>query len=716
MLLAVLAGIAVVALVAGIIAAVFVIRQKSSSDVVAPAHSWKSVDTFGVAPEKTKTGFATKGHTQVKSSQTTTGAAGEMLQGRFVAMGVLAAAIFGSLAAKLWSMQILQGESYTQQSERNLYKTVYTPAPRGIIYDANGVALVTNRSSYTVLASSDVASDHDVCLRLSTLLGMPYQVVRQRMLDTSSGAQNNRVVASDVSLRNIAYISEHADSFPGITCEMRTQRSYPYGALAAHVLGYTGTASAEDLEQVSAGRTLQSGDVVGKSGIEYTYEDLLAGDHGTRTLLTDAQGVIKETVSETDPIRGNDIYLTIKAPVQRAADEALRKVIAPSGSIGGGVGSAGAVVCLDATNGEVVALANFPTYDPSHFIGGISSDLWDSMNTTESHYPLMNRAIAGTYPAASTFKAFTSMAALTQAIANAASSWTCTGTWTGFGAAYAQKCWLTTGHGTLDLIHGIAHSCDTVFYEIAKDFFVRSEELGAEAMQNEIKKYGFGVKTGIDLAGEAEGRIPTPTWKAEFFKDAPEQAQWQGGDMTNMSIGQGYVLVTPLQIAAGYCGIATGKIYKPHLLREVRNSLGKVVLSSTPEVLLEPEMNESHIALVREGLHQVMAVNNYQNIHFGDVSYQVSGKTGTAQVSGKKDYSWFACYAPADNPKYVCACLVEEGMNAGNSTIPVAAATLKAAMALDAGNLDPTSVERVASDYSVSASSESSSSSQARTD
>ena len=700
MLAAIIAGIVTLVLV--IVVAVLVARRMGnrSRDKVATSREIHSIDTYGVAPEKHKTGFGTSGHTEVSTSKTASGSTGEAITSRFVTMGIMAAAVFGSLIAKLFSMQVLQSDEYSSQASQNLYSTVYTPAPRGVIYDCDGLALVSNRSNYTVLASSDVASDYDTVRRLSALLGIPFQVVRQRILDSTSGAQSMRVVASDVTLRNIAFISEHASAFPNVTCEMRTSRSYPYGALAAHILGYTGTASSEDFENETAGQNLQSGDSVGKSGVEYTYENLLSGDHGTRTLLTDAQGNVQSVVSETAPLRGNDIYLTIRGPVQKVADDTLREYLAPDGRLGSANATGGAVVCLDATNGEVVAMASYPTFTPESFIGGISQDMWDEFNTEESHYPLMDRAVAGTYPAASTFKAFTSMAALTNGVASSSSDWTCTGTWTGFGSSYAQKCWKTAGHGTLNLVDGIANSCDVVFYEIAKNFY-ESGTLSETAMQDYICEYGFGAKTGIDLSGEATGRVPTPTWKSEYFKDAPEEAVWQGGDMTNMAIGQGYVLITPLQNAAAYCGIATGKVYRPHVLREVRNSLGETVLKYEPEVIAEPTMSAEHIATVREGLRKVMTLNNYDSNYFSGCGFEMAGKTGTAEVSGKKDYSWFCCYAPYDNPKYVCACLAEQGVSAANNCIPIVSEVLQAAIAYDNGSLTADSMGTVTGAYTV---------------
>ncbi len=689
MLFAIIAGLATLAAAAVVVVVVLKRRKKGSDGVVSQAN-FNSIDTFGVGPSaKAKHGFG-GAEPQVSHSQTASGSPGESLQSRFVAMGVLGAAIFGSLAAKLWSMQVMQSASYSRQAAENLYTTVYTPAPRGIIYDASGIALVKNKSSFTILATSDVANNYDVVLRLSALLGIPFEIVRQRILDSSTGAQNNRVVTSDASLRNLAFISEHADAFTGITCETRTTRVYPYKALAAHALGYISTVSDTELNNPPAGRNIESGDLVGKSGVEATYEDLLAGDHGTRTLLTDADGNVQEVVSETDPTRGNDLYLTIRGPVQQVSDQTMRDTIAPNGKLGSSLGTAAALICLDARNGEVVALSNFPTYTPESFIGGISQDVWDQFNTEDSHYPLMDRVVSGAYPAASTYKAFTAMAALTYGIATSTTTYNCTGTWTGFGSDYPQKCWLETGHGTLDLIGGIAHSCDVVFYDIAKGFWDKQDSLGLTAMQSYIEEYGFGRVTGIDLAGEAAGRVPTPQWKAEYFKDAPEQATWQGGDMTNMSIGQGYVLVTPVQLACGYMGIATGKIYKPHLLKEVRNSFGDTVVKAKAEQTYTPEMTNENVAVVREGLKQVMTLNGYTSKFLPDIDYVIAGKTGTAEVAGKSDYTWFAGYAPADDPKFVVACVVEEGKVTTTTSVPIGMAVLNAAMESEAGTIDKT--------------------------
>ena len=348
-----------------------------------------------------------------------------------------------------------------------------------------------------------------------------------------------------------------------------------------------GTASEDDLKNAAEGRDIQSGDAVGKSGIEQTYDSLLAGDHGQRVLVTNAAGVVQQVVGETAPSKGNDVYLTIDAKVQHVADRVLQDAVRH------GTGTAASCVVMDVNTGGIVALSNYPTYAPEHFIGGISQDMWDAYQTEESHYPLMNRVIAGTYPAASCFKAFTSLAGLTYGFADTSRVWDCQGTWTGFGDSFPQKCWQKSGHGLLGLREGIVVSCDVVFYEIAKSFYDARASIGDEAMQDFVKEFGYSAATKIDLSGEAEGRIPTPAWKKEYFKDVPEEAQWLPGDMSNMVIGQGYVLVTPIQVVRAYGAVATGKLLRPHLLKEARNSLGDTVLSYDTVEDTAPQVTEA---------------------------------------------------------------------------------------------------------------------------
>lgn len=644
----------------------------------------RSVGVSAQAPKATPG----SGGTHVKSTTHASQNPSDQLRGRFAAAYVLFAAVFGSLAARLWSMQVLESETYRKKAEQNQYTTVATPAPRGVIYDRNGIGLAENRSVLTVLADAEVAEDHDVLLRLSALLGLPYSVVRSRAQDSTSGAQSQRVIASDVDLRDIALITEHQSAFPGVTTDTRTERSYPFGALAAHVLGYTSTVTQEALENVAAGREIEMGDVVGSSGVEEAYDRLLAGDHGQRTLVADATGKVRQVVSETEPAKGNDVYLTIDARVQSVADKGLANLIAPNGTIGSGTGTAAAIVCIDCTNGDVIAMASYPTYKPESFIGGIPENLWNAYQEESSHYPLNNRVISGTYAAGSTYKAFTGLAGLEYGFADSARTWNCTGTWTGFGEQYAQDCWDLNGHGIIDFRRSIVVSCDTVYYEIAKNFYENRARIGEDAMQNVIKEFGFGKATGIDLSGEAVGRVPTPQWKREWYADAPEEQTWLPGDSTNMAIGQGNVLVTPIQLAVAYGGVATGRLIKPHVFKEARNSKGETVLSSQTEEIGIPDIEETYYQIMRDALHGMATEDATVSAEFAKYGIDAASKTGTAENFGKEDFGLFCCYAPYDDPKYVVACVVEEGIGGASAASPISAEVLNAALQANEGTLE----------------------------
>lgn len=690
---------AAVALVAAIVVITVVLVVRSRTKTPYAGQKKKDVRAVGNVGVHSTLGVGKRSGSasaapRVNSSRPTTKSPSEGLKPRFAAMGVLAAAIFGSLGIKLWSMQILSSDGFKAEAAKNKFTVVPTPAPRGYIYDADGIALVKNRSSLTVVADADVASNRDVVLRLSAVLGLPYNVVRQRIMDATSGAQSQRVVARDVRLRDVAFISEHATAFQGVSVQTRSVREYPYGALAAHAVGYTGSVSKDDLATVPDGREVELGDAVGKSGVEKTYDSLLAGDHGQRTVVVNADGEVVEVTSETQPTRGSDICLTIKAPVQYVCDKALAELIAPkNGVIGTGKGCAGAIVVMDARDGGIVALSSYPTFSPTTFTGSISQDTWDLYTTPQAYDPLLNRAISGAYPAASTFKAFTGLAALEYGFAGAGKTWDCTGSWDGFHTGVPQMCWKHSGHGTLDFRGGVVNSCDVVFYNLGKQFYDAGTVNGTisdTAMQETIEKYGFGATTGIDLASEAAGRVPTPQWRAEHFKNQPMEAVWKGGFMTNMAIGQGDVLVTPLQVAVAYGGVATGKLIKPHLLKEVRNAEGNVASTFESQVTGTPDVKAEHLAIMRDALKGVSTDNADLSKVFYDNGLDpatVASKTGTGEVAGKEDYAWFACYAPYDDPKYVVACVVEQGGGGSSVGAPLGAKVLAATLACEDGTL-----------------------------
>lgn len=582
--------------------------------------------------------------------------------------------VFAVLLGRLAQMQLVDSDSYSQLAERNRRRTVSLAAPRGRILDRNGVELVTNRSSLAVVAEPDVVGDEVEMALLANVVGMPYLAVRRRVQDQTVGAQNKRLVAADVSRRVVAYLGVHPDAFPGVEVEERTARSYPHGSLAAHVVGYTGTVTSEQLEaSEDAGEgevSYQSGDVVGQSGIEAQYESVLQGVRGEQTVFVDASGSILDYSTTIAPTSGSDVEITIDSAVQAKAEDSLVRVVELMNESGYDAQGA-SVVALDCTNGEVIAMASYPTYNPSIFVGGISNADWEELQSEDAHYPMMNRAISGQYPSGSTIKALSALAGLDYGIIGLDDWWHCTGYWQGW-KGFGMHCWSV--HGDVNLVTGITNSCDVVFYEIGKGFFNADEN--QEGMQETYRKYGLGSLTGIDLPGEVAGRVPDAEWKWNYWSSSPDDARrWQGGDNCNLAIGQGDLAITSLQLACAYMGIANeGDIWRPHLLRSVRAATGEgTVIEYSPEVILTPEEPAANMERVKQGLRGVVYDENPQQAaHWTNLSVTCEGKTGTAEQSGGRDpMGWFVAYAPAESPRYVVACNVDGAIQGASSAMYV---------------------------------------------
>ena len=592
-------------------------------------------------------------------------------RGRFYAFGVFIAAVFGALAVKLWSLQILGHENYVKLSSENMTSEVTIPAYRGRILDRNGNELIGNKPSIVVMGNRSLAEDSALVHRLSLVLGVPIGIIRRNLLDDSEGAQSDHTIARDVSMEQIAYIREHPTLFKDVKVESRTVRYYPYGSLGAHVLGYTGPVTQEFLDAQTGDEPIpyQSGDTVGKDGAEYTFEHILQGMFGVRTYKVDASGNTTDIISETVPVSGDDVVLTIDASLQRETDQILREIITMVKTDSENVNcNAGVILCLDVRDGGILAASSYPTFFPSDLSGGISTELWDALNTPESGYPLTNRVVSGQYPAASTFKVFTSLAGLTNDMIDDHTSFFCNGFWEPYGEEWGQRCWIyPNGHGTMDLEESINYSCDFFFYSVGAAFYERWRTYEKDGIieterpnpfQDYIATWGFGSPTGVDMPGEAWGRIPTATWKREAFSDTPEEAGWQPGDMTNMCIGQGDILVTPLQLCNAYATFAREKSVVPHVFSHVIDSEGNAVVNYTmKESEIQPEYEKIHHDRVMEGLKRVVKREG----GFGVMPVEVAGKTGTAEVAGKDDYSWFVGFAPANDPQYCALCLIEQG-------------------------------------------------------
>ena len=596
------------------------------------------------------------------------------IAGRLMGLSAAVAGVIAALVAKLWTMQLVSTEEYTELAESNRTRTITTSAPRGRILDRNGVEIVTNRPSLTIVADADVLDDEVELQLLANLIGMPFMAVRRKIQDTTEGAQSKRTVSVDVSRRVVAFIGEHPTLFAGVEVEERTQRFYPHGSLAAHIVGYTGVVTQEQLnqnEEADEGTVkYKSGDTVGQAGIEYQYESVLQGVRGEQTVYVDANGRVLDYSTYVAPQSGSDILLTIDIDVQRAAEESLVRVTNKVRSEGYPV-DAGCVVAIDCTNGEVIAMASTPTFSPNIFVGGISNADWDALQSEDAKFPLLNRVISGVYPSGSTIKALTSFAALDYGIATPQSSWYCTGWWTGFGEDYGMNCWWKSGHGAVDFVRGITFSCDVVYYEIGKGFYLAN----SEGMQETFRRYGLGSRSGIDLPSESDGRVPDAEWKWNYWTEAPEDARrWQGGDNCNLAIGQGDLLVTCLQMADAYASIANrGDIWRPHLLKSVRAATGDgSVIDYKPEVIYTVEESDVFRGVVERGLTGVIYEEDpTQTLHWTNLSVPVAGKTGTAQQSWDEPVGWFVAYAPSDNPKYVVAANMDRVLSGATSAMYV---------------------------------------------
>lgn len=611
----------------------------------------------------------TSGRSPIKPAQTLDAVGQMRLKRRTAVLSALSGTAFGVLLLRLWGMQVIAGRDYSDQASSNSVSEVSLRATRGRILDRNGEVLVDNRACMALVADKSVADDSRLVRRLANLLGMPDVAVRRNIQNASEGAQSARTVMIDVPESAVSYVAEHPGQFPGVSIESRTVRSYPHGSLACHLLGYTGTISSEELEAFNADEsrqmTYRSGDIVGKSGVEYQYEGILQGVRGTRRVYVDVSGNVLGVASQVDPEPGSDVRLTIDVNVQAAAEQALQLGMqageylhySPTGA---------SCVCMNCKTGEVLAMASYPSFDPSSFIGGISTEAWAQLIDEAANTPLLNRAINGLYPSASTIKPFTACAALERGMMDTQTYVECTGYWTGMGEQYGMHCWNHSGHGWMNLYEGITNSCDTVFYEIAKAFYYSDQPEGIQEM---FRRWGIGSTTGIDLPAESAGRVPDAEWKWNHYTWADDASRaWQGGDTANIAIGQGDILVTPLQMCYAYCGLVNGAVEMwPHVLLDVLSGqTAQPIISATQKASQQVSISSDILSFVDSALYGVVN-ETYVGDYFAGLPVSVMGKSGTGEA-GDDDanpHAWFCAAAPADDPTYVVAAIVEHGGGGG---------------------------------------------------
>jgi penicillin-binding protein 2 len=590
----------------------------------------------------------------------------EQLKGRFAVFGAIVLVVLGALGVRLWSMQVLSAGQYVAAAANNSTREISLPAPRGEILDSRGRPLVTNRSVMTVTAPSSTSVDTTLVARLSSVIDVPVADIQKKLASFKEQRLAPHVLRTDIPLATAAYLEEHAAEFPGVQVQAAAVREYPFGSLAAHILGYTGEISEAQLAASSLPDAAM-GDIVGKTGVEAQYDKVLQGVKGFQRLEVDNQGRAVSVLAQGEPLAGKNIELTIDKDIQAIAEKALANAIAHANSLGFKA-KAGAAVVLDVNTGAVIAMASAPTYDPSSFLNGISNATWQSLNATSSQYPLTNRAIMSAYPPGSTFKAVVAMAALQDSLITPSTVIYCPAHWMGFGKQWAKWNWDHVTNAHLSLVGAIEQSNDSFFYSVGKLFY----EAPGEKMQAFATSVGFGKALGIDLPGEVGGRVPTAAWKKAFNQNYPEYQAWVPGDTVNMAIGQGDLLVTPLQLANYYATLANGgHVMLPHVLQAVLGADGSPAFVVTPTVLPGPTLSAANLATLRAALVGVTTVGTGAPAMKG-FSTSVAGKTGTAQMAGKDDYAWFACYAPANKPRYAVVVLVEQGGHGGSVAEPAA--------------------------------------------
>ena len=616
----------------------------------------------------------------------------------------------GSIVARLWWVQVARGAEWTAKVRGSSAVTVRIPSVRGEIRDRNGIALVQNRASYEVdFYLPEMVKGYrlrvgqpPITEYRATINGMPkdmkepdiVKIVNEgivpRLDDLNLARDYNAsrlqkhfrtntevpyAYLKDIDFETMAKFSEHDVGLPGVDIAIKPVRSYVYGALAAHLLGYVG--APDDTNKEEARKfTFYQGDVEGKSNIEKAMDDYLRGKPGIRYMKRNAKGTIEGVLKEEPPQAGGNVILTLDARIQMITEEALRAV-----------GRAAAVV-VDPTNGNILAMASVPSFNPNTFIPSIKAKDWELLRQNTAN-PLVNRA-ASAFPPGSTFKLVTALAGLRKGLANA--RYSCGG-----GVGYGDhffRCWIAekgSTHGMIGLADAIKVSCNSYFYQMGN-------AAGINAIDETGKTLGLGKATGIEITGEQAGVLPSPDWMRIHYP----RERWTSAYTANVSIGQGYDLVSPLQMAMVYATVANGGVsYQPRLIQDlvdaagkpILNEKGQPVIAKNPKVLgdLRVDFTPDQIELARRGLWKVVNEDGGTGRNARLPHIQVAGKTGSAQAmtQGKSDtIAWFACFAPYDNPRYAIAVMVQGGKGGGAVAAPIANRIMERTLAMEEGRFD----------------------------
>jgi penicillin-binding protein 2 len=562
---------------------------------------------------------------------------------KFFIISYIVIIAFLFLVLRLWQLQLLQGNEYRKLSEANRLRIVNIPAPRGIIFDRNGIPLVKNSPYYFASVIPDEFDKNKTHL-LSKVLGVPEDEIAGKLNKPGLSPFIPVQLKQGLSFNDIAYIEARRSDLPGLIIETEITREYIYGDIGSHLIGYLGKLTPAQSED-PAFKDVNPDTFIGQWGIEKLFDHSLRGTPGKRIIEVNALGREIRLLQENPPIKGQDITLSMDINLQKASEKAFGE-------------RAGALVAIEPDTGEILAMVSKPSFDPNLFTRGISSEKWLAI-LRDNKNPMLNRTFQSQYPPGSTFKIITAVAGLEEGVIAPDTKVECKGginygTWR-FG------CWLRSGHGVIALHRALVESCDVYFYEVGK-------RLGIDKIFHYAADFGLGEKTGIQLGQEKQGLIPNTKWKLEKKKQP-----WFLGETFNAAIGQGYVAVTPLQLALMTGTFANGgTLYKPLLIKDVQPTIaGKV------------NLKPGTLAAIKSGLSGV--VNEPSGTGWAAQSSLtvVAGKTGTAQVIAQKsgiqpskerfqDHAWFVAFAPVEKPVIALSVLVEHGGHGGGAAAPIA--------------------------------------------
>ncbi len=596
-------------------------------------------------------------------------AALDALRKRILGTGLVIVFFAAMILLRLWFLQIHKGEEYKNRAENNRVRIREIAAPRGDIIDRNGKELVTNRPSFNVVLVREDSNDIDGLLkRLSVVLKEDVSVLWERIRDAESKQKHIPIrLKENLTWDTLAYLETHNNEFPGIRIEVFPSREYHYGDMAAHIIGYLGEINKMELEK-SDTDFYRGGDLVGKMGLEKLREKELRGEKGSDSSEVNARGFEQQLLTHVEPVPGQEVRLTLDIDLQQVAEETMDADE-----------RAGAVVAMEVKTGRLLVLSSTPRLHLADFEGGISTKNWNALLDNPKH-PLINKTLQAMYPPGSTYKMVTALAGLAKGVINKDTTFFCPG-YLSFGNR-RYNCWKHGGHGTVDLRRAISESCDVYFYQVGM-------RVGVDALAEYANKLGLGLKTQVELEYEKSGLIPTKEWKKKKYG-----VKWQDGETLSLAIGQGFNLLTPIQLCQMTATLANGgKRYLPQLIESVTDADGKVLESFTPKLAGEMQEDEKkYLALIREGMVEVIqgARGTARSARIEGIN--MGGKTGTAQVVRLeqykhlkeddipykyRDHAWFTCFAPAEDPEIAVTVLVEHGLHGGSGAAPVAKAVMQ---------------------------------------